>query len=153
MLPSNAIYAPLLFFFILSGFGCHSGQAPKRNSTNADRTLDSVHIKNRVAQYYQGKRLFESYCNKCHFSPEKKMTDDLLFDRLFEKLPAPSDAYFLNFIKDSKSLRSSGDKYAIAIHNQFNPSYDHRFKDSLSEKDLSDLLVYFEVATKEKGRH
>ena len=101
-----------------------------------------------VAKYEQGKSIFRKYCNTCHYAPEKNVLDQYTFDNLFERLPPPAEEYFSKYIRDSKSLRDSGNKRAIEIQEARRSDYEHNFKDSLSLKDITDLIVYIKVAAK-----
>jgi hypothetical protein len=99
--------------------------------------------------YKQGKQSFQKLCDDCHVAPERHMTDQYLFDNLFERLPAPPEEYFIKFIQDSKLLTSSGDQYSKRLHEIWNQDYEHHFRDSLSEQDFHNLIIYIKVAAKQ----
>ena len=106
---------------------------------------DDLRTKELVDKYNQGKDLFNSHCNTCHIAPDKKATDQQLFDNLFER---QSSDYVIKYIGDSKKLKLSGDKFAIALDTVFNSTFEHSYKDSLSNIDFDNLIAYLKVATR-----
>jgi hypothetical protein len=109
---------------------------------------DSLRIKELTDNYQQGKMIFHRSCETCHLSPELHATDQVFFNNLFKKLPKPSESYFMKFIQNSRMLKSSGDKYAQDIDRQTDSDFEHVFKDSLSLKDINNLIAYLKIATR-----
>ena len=103
------------------------------------------HTKEFAVKYSEGKSLFKKHCNTCHIDPELKATDQYLFENLFTRHP---ETYVIKFIADSKQLKSSGDKYAIALADAYNSNYEHHFRDSLSNTDLGNLIIYLKATTR-----
>jgi len=119
-----------------------------RRSHSTTQVADSLRIKELPDNYQQGKMIFRRSCETCHLSPELHATDQVFFDNLFEKLPKPSESYFMKFIQNSRLLKSSGDKYAQDIDRQTDSDFEHVFKDSLSLKDINNLIAYLKIATR-----
>jgi len=116
--------------------GCNVRQSPdKKDGTLTTELAD---------KYNEGKELFSKYCNKCHMAPDKKATDQWLFENLFNRLPSD---YVIKYINNSRKLKLSGDKYAIAVAEAYNSTYDHLFKDSLSDIEFDNLIIYMKAAT------
>jgi hypothetical protein len=130
-------------FFVLTRIGMdHSSQAAGKSKSADETIIDSL----------QGKEVFQRKCASCHVAPERHVTDQFVFDNLFDKLPKPPEDYFIRFIKNGKVLKASGDRYALRLAKSWNSDYDHAFQDSLSNQDLENLIVYIKVAVKQK-RH
>jgi len=89
-----------------------------------------------------GEKLFKANCTACH-ALDKQLVGPALggvVDRL--KKEQNLDAAWLNkWIKDNKSLRESGDKYAIAVYEKFNKVEMTAFP-NLTDKDIDDILEY-----------
>jgi hypothetical protein len=68
----------------------------------------------------------------------------------FDRLPAPAEEYFVRYIRDSKSLRDSGDSYAKKVHEIWNSTIEHIYNDSLSQQDFSNLVIYIKAAASQK---
>jgi len=122
--------------------GCDS-TIKKDEPTTVDRN------KELVGNYESGKTLFTTYCRACHFPPESKHGHNYAFHNLFDRLPQPAEKYLMDFLKNSKALRDSGDKYALELdkywpHNE----YEHKFADSLTTSQLSDLFFYIKVGVR-----
>lgn len=133
------IYSIILGIFLLS---CETEMNDKskyvsvnKNTLNTDSAAYSLN-------YQQGEILYATNCKQCHPVPGSKIICSDLMDRLFERLPQPSDSYFVKYVGNNRALRSQNDPYAIAIHQQFETGYDHYFQDSLSNQDFSDLILY-----------
>jgi hypothetical protein len=119
------------------------------NSSTINK-VDSIKFKQVASDYGQGKQAFKRLCNTCHFAPERHVTDQYTFDEIFERLPAPSEDYFVRFISDSKSLKTSGDEYAKRLSEVWNSDFEHQFKDSMTNKDFRALITYIKIAAKQK---
>jgi cytochrome c2 len=132
-----------LFCFCLPQCNTRSKTNKQISDSNEKHLADS-------AKYHEGQLTFRKYCNTCHVAPERNVTDQYLFDNLFERLPSPAEQYFIKYIQDSKSLKSSGDKYAINLDKTWSQDYEHNFKDSLSQSNFSDLITYIKEAAKLK---
>jgi hypothetical protein len=132
-----------LFCFCLLQCNTRSKNNQQASNPNEKSLADS-------AKYHEGQLIFRKYCNTCHFAPEKNVTDQYLFDNLFERLPSPSEQYFIRYLQDSKSLKTSGDEYASDLDKTWGHDYEHNFKDSLSQSNFSDLITYIKEAVKLK---
>lgn len=108
---------------------------------------DSTKLMNAASGYLKGKYLFAQNCRACHYPPGTHMTDQHMFDNLFEKVPAPAEEYLFNYLSDSELLRASGNKYAIAVQKNWNSTFEHNFKDSLSRQELGYLITYLKIAS------
>ena len=139
----------LIMFEYISFYSCNQ---PGKNKDNkiAGKTFDSTRIKDFAESYQHGETVFQNSCKSCHFSLEKHRTDDQVFMNLFEHLPRPPEQYFSEFINDSRKLKSSGDKYAIQLACDWNSSFEHIYKDSLSKQDIDNLIIFIKVAIKKR---
>ena len=147
---STIIITSLLLFFLVAVLvGCDSGRDKNPRSTDViGSQIDSTEFKQAALQYSQGRQLFKSYCNTCHYAPEKNVLDQYIFDDLFQRLPTPAEDYFIQYISDSKALKASGNQYAKRVDEIYNSAYEHHFKDSLSTSDFSNLVTYIKIAAK-----
>jgi len=112
--------------------------------------LDSSVAKNVSDQYAHGKNIFKKYCNDCHFSPERIVFDQYSFDRLFDRLPTPAEDYLVRYLKNSKELKLSGDKYALQLDEIWDSNYEHSFEGTLNQKDFLDLINYIKTAVEQR---
>jgi hypothetical protein len=106
---------------------------------------DDLRTKELVDKYNEGKNIFNKHCNTCHIAPDKKASDQQLFDNLFTR---QSSDYVIKYIGDSKKLKLSGDKFANALDQVYKSDYEHFFKDRLSNFDFDNLIIYLKVATR-----
>jgi|GEM_PF-1891223 len=111
--------------------------------------VDSTYAMQKVEEFKKGKILFSENCTGCHFPPEKQVSDQYMFENLFEKLPAPAEDYFAKYIRDDAALRKSGDKYSNALYENYNRAYSHAFS-KFSQNDIDQLIIYIRVADKAK---
>ena len=111
---------------------------------NSDNKEDS-RTKELVDKYNQGKEIFIRCCNTCHIAPDKKASDQQLFDNLFER---QSSDYVIKYIGDSKGLKLLGDKFALALDTTFTSTFEHSYKDSLSNMEVNNLIVFLKVSTR-----
>jgi len=89
-----------------------------------------------------GEKLFKANCTACH-ALDKQLVGPALggvVDRL-KKDQNLDEAWFQKWIKDSKALRASGDKYANEVYEKFNKTEMTQFP-SLSDQDVKDILEY-----------
>jgi cytochrome c2 len=142
----------IILLFVVSILRCTSKEGSHGNNSSSDSNaiLDSSRIKDLANNYREGKQSFQKLCDGCHVAPERHVTDQYLFDNLFERLPAPAEDYFIKFIQDSRLLTSSGDQYSKRLHKIWNQDYEHHFRDSLSQQDFHNLIIYIKVAAKQK---
>jgi hypothetical protein len=138
----------IISFFIIVAISCNDSHTG--NNSSSAGALKNWQIEKLADNYQQGKNIFKEHCNECHVAPEIKMTDQYVFDNLFDRLPSPSEDYFVKYIRDSKSLKASGDRYAKMIDEAWNSKYEHYFKDSLSLQDFSNIIIYIKAAAKQK---
>lgn len=100
----------------------------------------------KVEQFKQidtkGEQTFTAYCSRCHIVPDQGSEDPAIFLGLFDHLPPPAEQYFERFIMDSKALKASGDKYANSVDDAYNSDYEHQFADTLTQKDVQNLIVF-----------
>ncbi|MEC5157535.1 c-type cytochrome [Chryseobacterium sp. MP_3.2] len=89
-----------------------------------------------------GEKLFKANCTACH-ALDKQLVGPALggvVDRL--KTEQNLDTEWLNkWIKDNKSLRESGDKYANEVYEKFNKVEMTAFP-NLTDQDVTDILEY-----------
>ena len=137
------IFSLILVAFLIAR--CNSKPGARSKSIE-----DSVRIKQYADSFKIGKSLFANYCEQCHSSPEKHLTDQYLFDNLFDKMPSPSEDFFVKYVQDSKFLKASGDKYAIELSKLYDTPYEHRFKDSLTHEEILELMLFLKITTKSK---
>jgi hypothetical protein len=134
-------------------YSCDSGNVHISTTEEIKNQIDSVKFKQATLSYSEGRQLFSRYCNSCHVAPERQVRDQYLFDNLFERLPSPSEDYFVNYISDSKQLKVAGNKYAIAVDDEWNSDYEHKFKDSLSVRGFSALITYIKIAARQRYKN
>ncbi|SKA33443.1 Cytochrome c [Chitinophaga eiseniae] len=134
------LFLLLIMTGLMTGSSCHP-TAPAPVPVERDSTEIKL-----AAGFLRGEALFLRHCAACHLPPEKKVTDNYMFVRLFDRMPSPSSRYFIRYIQDSKSLREAGDAYAIALHRYWEHPYDHHFRDSMTVSDIRNLIVYIRVA-------
>lgn len=139
-----------LSFLVVCLINCSSGENHIRSTEEIKSKADTIEFKRVALSYSEGKQLFSRFCNTCHVAPEEHVLDQYLFVNLFERLPSPSEDYFVSYISDSKSLKASGNKYAKQVDEVWNQDYEHKFKDSLSTKDFSSLINYIKIADKQR---
>ena len=137
-------FAVMLSFFSLIGSTISCKNEPVVDKSTHGGIVDSIPGRS----FEQGKLIFERLCTPCHVPPERGGQCPDLFYRLFERLPAPPEEYFLKFIKDSKSLKTSGNKYALKVDKVWNTDYEHNFKDSLSWQNSNALISYIKISGK-----
>ena len=131
-----------LSFTISLAFGCNPA-SKKPDSAPVDRTQEFV------ARYDSGKTIFSAYCRSCHLPPETINGHNYAFHNLFDRLPQPAEKYLIDFLKDSKALRESGDKYVLELDTLWpGNSYEHQFADSLTTGQLNDLFIYIKVGVR-----
>ena len=139
---SNLKIIGLVFSLVTIAAACEIGSCNVRQ--NPDKK-DDPRTKELVDKYNEGKNIFIKHCNTCHIAPEKKASDQQLFDNLFKR---QSSDYVIKYISDSKNLKLSGDKFAIVLDTVFKSAFEHFYKDSLSNADFDNLIVYLKVATR-----
>ena len=130
---------------------CTPGEPNHATAAEGEKPqVDSVKFIQAALSYIEGKQLFSRLCSACHGAPEIDMTDQYLFDKIFERLPAPSEDYFVSYISDSWALKATGNKYARRLDTIYNNDYEHQFKDSLSKHNFSNLITYIKIAAKQR---
>jgi hypothetical protein len=147
----NIIINLLLSLLVINLGSCNSvGEYHISSAEEIKNQTDTVELKQVISSYSEGKRLFGRFCNTCHVAPERNVADQYLFDNLFDRLPSPSEDYFVSYISDSKELKASGNKYAQQVDTMWNNAFEHKFKDSLSKRDFSNLISYIKIAAKQR---
>lgn len=89
-----------------------------------------------------GEKLFKANCTACH-ALDKQLVGPALggvVDRLKKEQNLDTE-WLHKWIKDNKSLRESGDKYANEVYEKFNKTEMQTFP-NLSDKDIDDILEY-----------
>ena len=89
-----------------------------------------------------GEKLFKANCTACH-ALDKQMVGPALggvVDRLKKEQNLDTD-WLHKWIKDNKSLRESGDKYAIEVYEKFNKTEMLAYP-NLTDQDINDILEY-----------
>lgn len=111
-----------------------------------DSPIDSNTLKTQVTQYNYGKVYFFQNCNKCHHNPLNKARDiDWMANSVMQPQNFPEN-YFINFVKDSKALKDTGDRRAIGIDEEYDSDYEHKFGLTLSDTDIINIAVFLKVA-------
>lgn len=89
-----------------------------------------------------GEKLFKANCTACHALDKQVVGPALkgVVARLKDEQGLEVD-WLHKWIKDNKSLRESGDKYANEVYEKFNKSEMQVFP-NLSDKDIDDILAY-----------
>lgn len=90
----------------------------------------------------KGETLFKSNCTACHQLDKQVIGPALggVVERLKTEQGLDTD-WLHKWIKDNKSLRASGDKYANEVFNKFNKTEMLAFP-NLSDQDINDILAY-----------
>ena len=89
-----------------------------------------------------GEKLFKANCTACH-ALDKQLVGPALggvVDRLKKEQNLDTD-WLHKWIKDNKSLRESGDKYAIEVYEKFNKTEMLAYP-NLTDQDIKDILEY-----------
>ena len=89
-----------------------------------------------------GEKLFKANCAACHALDKQLVGPSLggVVDRLKKEQNLDTD-WLHKWIKDNKSLRESGDKYAIEVYEKFNKTEMLPFP-NLTDQDIDDILEY-----------
>ena len=89
-----------------------------------------------------GEKLFKTNCAACHALDKQVVGPALkgVVERVKTEAGLDKD-WLYKWIKDNKSLRASGDKYANEIFEKFNKTEMQVFP-NLSDKDMDDILAY-----------
>ena len=136
----------ILIFIITTFFSCNNSsiiQKQNQNNTQNKESKDSIVF---TKEYIQGKLIFEKHCASCHLPPHIKAFDEYLFDHLFQRLPDPSEDYFIRFIENSKALEDSGDRYLMVLKQTYNSRYNHHFKGIITKNEFPNLIYYIKEA-------
>jgi cytochrome c2 len=89
-----------------------------------------------------GEKLFKANCTACHALDKQVVGPPLkgVVERVKTEGGVDTD-WLHKWIKDNKSLRASGDKYANEIFEKFNKTEMQVFP-NLTDKDIDDILAY-----------
>ena len=89
-----------------------------------------------------GEKLFKANCAACHALDKQLIGPSLggVVDRLKKEQNLDTD-WLHKWIKDNKSLRESGDKYAIEVYEKFNKTEMLAYP-NLTDQDINDILEY-----------
>ncbi|WP_234736378.1 c-type cytochrome [Tellurirhabdus bombi] len=93
------------------------------------------------ADVEKGKQLFTNQCQQCHAVTDEKVIGPGLKDITKRR----DEAWLIKWIHNPQAVISSGDAYAVALYNQYQPTIMQSFPD-LSEDDIRGILAYIESA-------
>jgi len=90
----------------------------------------------------KGESLFKTNCTACHALDKRVIGPSLkgIVAKIYEEQGLGRE-WLHSWIKDSKTLRESGDKYANEIYNEYSQVEMQAFP-NLSEQDIDDILAY-----------
>ena len=114
--------------------------------------IDSLILEANVESYKNGKEIFKKHCNTCHVAPERQVTDQLVFDGIFERLPKPAESYFTEYVLYNQALLDIKDEYAVNVHKMTSNPFVHNYRDSISLMDIQNIIAYIKVGAKLKYR-
>lgn len=114
------------------------------NLSNKDELgIDSTLTAKSKTLIESGNALYLEHCKACHGDPQSSIDGPNLFDRLFERLPAPATGYFLQFVGDSDSLEHSKDAYYLHLKKTYSMiNVRHSFKEIMTLNELKAVLAY-----------
>ena len=93
-------------------------------------------------------KLFERRCSSCHtIGGGKDVGPDL--KGMTER---QSEEWITKFIRDSKSVIDSGDKYAVELFEKFGKKKMPKLKKRYSDADIKELIVYIGKKSKEPAQ-
>ena len=136
----------LLFFTAFLIIASCKQRAGTEKSPFVAPFVDSTYARHMVDEFKNGSVLFNDNCVACHAAPGKLACPNIL-EHLFDNLPKPAEEYFTKYVCNGLALRKSGDKYANAIYEKYNHTFDHQFN-KLSQDDIDQLIIYLKVADK-----
>lgn len=112
----------------------------------------AVYAQNAQGDPAKGQTLFKSNCTACHALDKQLVGPQLggIVDRLKKEQNLDSE-WLHKWIRDNKSLRASGDKYANEVFKKFNNTEMTAFP-SLSDQDIDDILAYTTNPPKEEPK-
>lgn len=123
---------------------------PESDKTTKE-TSDTLLASHKEILLTTGKALFKEHCAACHGTDSQAADPDFIFTKLFERLPAPSQDYFLRFVWNSDELLKEKDPYFMERDSLFSISIKHQYKDKLSEKELKAIMAYLLEKNKESS--
>ncbi|MBK7440231.1 MAG: hypothetical protein WAT43_08940 [Chitinophagales bacterium] len=113
---------------------------------NTDKPIDSAVLKTQIMQYDLGKVFFFQNCNKCHHNPLRKGADiDWMANSVMKPQDFPEN-YFINFVKDSKALKDTGDRRALGIDKEYDSDYEHKFGLILTDTAIINIAIFLKTA-------
>lgn len=133
----------LIFILTISIVACKDYSD---SAANATMTTEREKVKEIGGFYKQGKYLFNENCHSCHRNPDGSERHEMVFEGLFDRMPEPADDYFIKYVSDSKALESAGDKYALALKENWGGIGKHDFKDKFSKDDFKALILYMRIS-------
>jgi mono/diheme cytochrome c family protein len=86
----------------------------------------------------KGEKLFKQNCTSCH-ALDRKVVGPALAG-VADRVPQPSEAWLIKWIKNSQSLVKAGDGYAVKIFTEYNKSVMPA--QALSDDEIKDVLAY-----------
>lgn len=124
--------------------------SPESSNTKLERS-DTLFASQKEILIATGKSLLKEHCAACHGTDGHRPEPDFLFTNLFERLPEPSQEYFLRFVRNSDELLKEKDPYYMKLDSLFSISIQHQYKDKLTEKELKAIMAYLIYMNKETG--
>jgi cytochrome c2 len=143
MILKNHIPRLLLLAASMQWFGCgtRSGVSPEKDSIKTCVQIDREPGTPQTASEINGERLFKKHCSTCHLI-DKNASDANHLDGVCNRLP--SRDWFSHYLRNSDSLKKSGDAYALRLDEKWNSKAEHRFRD-LSANELEDLYQFLRL--------
>ena len=92
-----------------------------------------------AARQSEGRKLYKSLCASCH-----KLDRKLVGPALGNVEERRENSWLIAWIKNNAELRASGDRDAIAIHDEYNGAVMSAFP-QLSDNQINDILYYTTV--------
>lgn len=124
--------------------------SPESSNTKLERS-DTLFASQKEILIAKGKSLLKEHCAACHGTDGRRPEPDFLFTNLFERLPEPSQEYFLRFVRNSDELLKEKDLYYLKLDSLFSISIQHQYKDKLTDKELKAIMAYLLEKNKESS--
>lgn len=138
------------FLIAASSFLFAHCSSPESSNLKLERT-DTLFASQKEILIATGKSLLKEHCAACHGTDGHRPEPDFLFTNLFERLPEPSQEYFLRFVRNSDDLLNEKDPYYMKIDSLFTISIKHQYKDKLTDKELKAIMAYVIEKNKENS--
>jgi hypothetical protein len=90
----------------------------------------------------RGEIIFKNNCAVCHCFASCEPGNSPRLKPVFDNVSFTSLPYFVDYIKDSKSLKDKGDKHANEVDLNFPDKYEHGFESTLTQSEMEDVILY-----------